>query len=119
MVVAGEPSGDMHAGCLVENLKKDLLDTHIYGMGGIEMKKAGVDILVDSSKLSVVGIFEILKHYPAIKKAFTKLKKSIEANPPDLLILTPIPQPMSILETIYADFDISFLHSGWYEKHFD
>ena len=92
MVVAGEPSGDMHAGCLVENLKKDLLDTHIYGMGGIEMKKAGVDILVDSSKLSVVGIFEILKHYPEIKKAFTKLKKSIEANPPDLLILIDYPE---------------------------
>ena len=92
MVVAGEPSGDMHAGCLIENLKKDLSDARIYGMGGVEMKKAGVDILVNSSKLSVVGIVEILKHYPAIKKAFTKLKKSIETEPPDLLILIDYPE---------------------------
>ena len=51
------------------------------------MKNTEAQILVDSSQLSVVGVFEILKIYPKLLKSLKIIKNSMISIKPDLLIL--------------------------------
>jgi lipid-A-disaccharide synthase len=60
-------------------------------MGAGNMRAAGVEILVDSSRLAVVGIIEVLTHYREIKAALRVLQKIIRTRRPDLLILIDYP----------------------------
>ncbi len=87
VIVAGEASGDAHAARLVTELKK--LDDSISfrGMGGDNLRKAGVNVFIDMTELAVVGLFEVLLKYRLIKAELNKLKQDIANNPPDLLIL--------------------------------
>ncbi len=59
-IMAGESSGDLYGARIAGELKKLNPDCDIKGMGGAKMKAAGVDILVDSTELGVVGIVEVL-----------------------------------------------------------
>ena len=54
LIVAGEASGDHHASRLVEELHKRDPSVHFAGIGGERMRKAGVEILVDSAEMAVV-----------------------------------------------------------------
>ena len=60
-------------------------------MGAGNMRAAGVEILVDSSRLAVVGITEVLTHYREIKAALRVLQEIIRTRRPDLLILIDYP----------------------------
>ena len=86
-IVAGEASGDLHAA----NLCKELLgiddSIQLQGMGGKNMREAGVDVLFDASKLAVVGIVEVLFKYRMIKGVLNQIEAHIKQSPPDLLIL--------------------------------
>ena len=87
VIVAGEASGDAHAARLVNELKK--LDDSICfrGMGGDNLRAAGVDVFIDMAEIAVVGFVEVLKKYNLIKAELNKLKQNITEQPPDLLIL--------------------------------
>ena len=45
LIVAGEPSGDLHASNLVSNLKSLKPDLEFFGIGGNLLKKAGFDVV--------------------------------------------------------------------------
>jgi lipid-A-disaccharide synthase len=91
MIVAGEASGDIYGADLAcEALKLDS-NLHFFGIGGARMREAGVETLVDSADMAVVGLIEVLKHFDVISAAFLKLKKILLNEPPDLLILIDYP----------------------------
>jgi lipid-A-disaccharide synthase len=87
VIVAGEASGDAHAARLVNELKKLDPSISFRGMGGDNLRKAGVNVFIDMTELAVVGIVEVLLKYKLIKAELSKLKQDIANNPPDLLIL--------------------------------
>ena len=91
MIVVGEASGDLHGAKLVSALKNILPHISCYGLGGENMKQAGVEIRVHASELSVVGLVEVLKHYPRLRGILTKMKLELKNNPPDLLVLIDSP----------------------------
>ena len=91
MVVAGEASGDLHGAHLVTALKKLIPNVNCYGLGGEMMHKAGVDIRVNVSELSVVGLIEVLKHYPRLRIVLNKMKRELQNDSPDLLVLIDSP----------------------------
>jgi lipid-A-disaccharide synthase len=68
LLSAGEASGDMYAARLATALE-NRLDVKIFGMGGPQMRAAGVDLVMDYDEVSVVGITEIMKHLPSLMKA--------------------------------------------------
>ncbi len=86
-IIAGEASGDLHASHLARKLLTLDPGLTLKGMGGDNMRRAGVDILIDASELAVVGLFEVLANYRTIKAALETLKQTITESPPDLLIL--------------------------------
>lgn len=85
MLVAGEPSGDAHAARLVNDLSENPIK--FYGMGGDKMQSAGVQLIKNINKMSVMGIFELITKLPYLYKILFKLKKTLKTHPPDLLIL--------------------------------
>ncbi len=87
VIVAGEVSGDAHAARLVEELKKIDDNISFRGMGGDQLRRAGVDVFIDMAKLSVMGFVEVLMKYTYIRSELNKLKQNISKQPPDLLIL--------------------------------
>jgi len=56
------------------------------------MAAAGVEILIPSSEMAVVGITEVLPRLARIRNAARLLKRILHASPPDLLILLDYPE---------------------------
>ena len=91
MIVAGEASGDIYGAGLIRTVAAEKPEVVFFGIGGMRMREAGCEILVDSADMAVVGLIEVLKHFKVIAAAFLKLKKILLNNPPDLLILIDYP----------------------------
>ena len=91
MVLTGEPSGDLHAGHLVREIKQ--INNHIYfsGIGGTHLEDQKVDLFYNISKLSAMGLTEVFMQFPQIKKAFDLFKKKLRVNTPNLIILVDYP----------------------------
>src|SRR5271169_1248476 len=90
LLSAGEASGDMYAARLAMALK-ERLDIHLFGMGGPQMRAAGVEIITDYSEVAVVGITEILRHLPSLLHAMDRIVTEAETQKPALAILTDFP----------------------------
>jgi len=90
LLSAGEASGDMYAARLATALRQRL-DVAIFGMGGPQMRAAGVEIITDYSEVSVVGITEVLKRLPSLFRAMRRLVDEAERRRPPLAILTDFP----------------------------
>ncbi len=91
MIVSGEASGDMHGARLVRAILDQDPDISFCGMGGSELRAAGVEILYDAHKLAVVGITEVISHLGDILAARRALIKRMRDNRPALLILIDYP----------------------------
>lgn len=90
LLSAGEASGDMYAARLATALKARF-DADIFGMGGPQMRSAGVDVVTDYSEVSVVGITEILSHLPSLIRAMRRLVSEARRRKPVFAILTDFP----------------------------
>ncbi|MBU1047401.1 MAG: lipid-A-disaccharide synthase [Candidatus Omnitrophica bacterium] len=91
MLIAGEPSGDLHGANLMRNLKKVDNSLDFIGAGGKKMEQEGLIGITDMDSLAVVGIKEIFGKYASLKQAFRRLTEIIENNKPDCLILIDYP----------------------------
>ncbi len=91
MIIAGEASGDMHAARMVRATLKIDSDISFFGIGGKDMRAAGVEILVDAAEMAVVGLVEVLKHYPRLSGVLKQMQRILHDDPPDLLILVDYP----------------------------
>src|SRR6267143_947209 len=90
LLSAGEASGDMYAARLATALKQRLA-VALFGMGGPQMRAAGFEIITDYSEVSVVGITEVLKRLPSLRRAMKHLVDEAERRRPPLAILTDFP----------------------------
>ncbi len=90
MLIAGEASGDMHGAKVVKALKKKT-DLKFVGIGSKALRKEGVQIVMDSHELSVVGITEVFSKLPHILRGIKTAKRTICRFKPDLLILIDFP----------------------------
>ncbi len=91
LIIAGEPSGDMHATKLVQELRQSQPTLQITAMGGEQLAAAGANIIVDCKELAVVGAVEILKVWRQIRNAFQKIKSHILEDKPKTVILVDYP----------------------------
>jgi lipid-A-disaccharide synthase len=90
LISAGEASGDMYAARLATALRARA-DVQLFGMGGSRMREAGVDLVADCSEVALVGIVEIAKKYPALRRVFKRLLNESARRKPRLAILTDFP----------------------------
>ena len=90
-IVAGEPSGDIHAAKLVSSLKIISPKTKFFGNGGDKMSESGVEIIHHINDLSVMGFIEVIKHLPKLLNILQSTVSSIKNIKPDRIILVDYP----------------------------
>lgn len=91
MVVAGEPSGDAHAASLVRELQQQA-DIDFFGATGPLMRDAGVETIVNSDELAIMGIVEVGRVFRKFLSAFRALKAAAIERSPDAVILVDWPE---------------------------
>jgi lipid-A-disaccharide synthase len=91
LVSAGEASGDYYAALLVHELRRRWPECDFFGCAGPNLRQAGVQPVIHSEDLSVVGIVEVLGHLPRIWRRFRELIRAAAERKPDLAILTDSP----------------------------
>ncbi len=91
LIIAGEASGDLHGANLVREIRQQDCSIAFYGVGSRQMKEAGVQLLADASEISVVGATEVLTHLRPIYQVFSRLRRFLDEDRPDLLILIDFP----------------------------
>ena len=91
MIIAGEVSGDMHAAGLVNAIKKHAPDITFFGIGGDEMRSAGVEVLYHVSDMAVMGFSEVLHRLPFFRRVFHAMVRLVKERRPDAVILVDYP----------------------------
>ena len=90
-ISAGEASGDLYASRVVEALRARYPDAEFFGCAGPRMQALGVRAVVDSRSIAVAGLVEVVAHIPRIWGEFRKLCRAIQAERPDIAVLTDSP----------------------------
>jgi lipid-A-disaccharide synthase len=85
-LVAGETSGDLLAGLLLDGLLARWPGLQSMGIGGPQMVKRGLNAWWPSDKLAVRGFVEVLRHYREIVGIREQLKQRLLREPPDVFI---------------------------------
>ena len=84
-IITGEYSGDKHASDIVRELKTQTSDIEIEAIGGENLKKSGVNLFSDHSKMSSVGISpQIIWDHLNLGKRTVKYLKQYN---PDIVLL--------------------------------
>ncbi|MBI5549267.1 MAG: lipid-A-disaccharide synthase [Deltaproteobacteria bacterium] len=91
LIVAGEASGDAHAGALMRELSGRLPRARFFGMGGVHMREAGLEALFDAREISVMGLVEVLPKLWRILQVLRSLTRAAEERLPRLAILVDVP----------------------------
>jgi len=94
MFVAGEPSGDAHAASLVRALRQvdPEAEWRFSGATGPLLRAAGVQPVVSSDDLAIMGIMEVGRVFGKFWRAFKLLKQAAIGNKPDAVILVDWPE---------------------------
>ena len=91
LVSAGEASGDLYASALVGRLRELHPGAEFFGCAGPRMRSLGVESVVRSESLSVVGLVEVVRHIPRIYGEFRKLVRAARDRKPHVALLTDSP----------------------------
>lgn len=111
-LIAGEPSGDKLGAALIDGLDAILEQpADFIGVAGPRMITRGMDSLFAMQELSVMGIVEILKQYPRLKRRLDETADYIIAQNPDVLITIDAPEfSLRLAKIIHSKSDIPTVH---------
>ena len=90
-IIAGEASGDLIGGRLAQCLRSIEPDVVLAGIGGECMRDAGVRLWDDPTRLSTVGLAEVLLNLRSYKRLFDATLKAIVDMRPDVVVLIDYP----------------------------
>jgi lipid-A-disaccharide synthase len=91
MIVAAEASSSLYAQRLLEMWKQEGQEIHAFGIGSREMENLGFEILGRSEELAVVGLQEVMAHFPLIRKTFKSLLYEAQKRRPAFVLLLDYP----------------------------
>ena len=90
-LVACEASGDLHGAHLIDEIRKLAPDTVFCGVGGAKMEATGMQIFHDMTKISALGLGDVLRNYFKYLKIFNGTLENIRREKPDAVILIDSP----------------------------
>lgn len=89
---AGEPSGDLHASVLIDELKKkDAEATFTFLGGDLMARAAGYAPVIHYSRMAFMGFSEVLRNLKTIGENFKMAKVSLKGSGAEALILVDYP----------------------------
>ena len=109
-IVAGESSGDQLGSEVIDALRQRWPDIRFVGVGGPQMRAAGVECLYDSSEISIVGLDGLAQHVFRILSIRKSLIRHFLRDPPDLFIGIDVPDFNLRLEKVLKLAGIKTIH---------
>ena len=91
LIITGEDSGDLYGGNLAREIKKLSPDINISGVGGRQMRSAGVDIFCDVSDISVVGFWEVIEKLGLIRRLYKQVVERLDSGNVKGIVLIDYP----------------------------
>jgi len=91
MVVAGEVSGDIHAGNMLAELHRNNQEIRAFGVGGERLAAAGLDLVASTDELAHMGLVEVLRELPRIRQVMRGLVAEAERRAPAVAVLVDSP----------------------------
>lgn len=91
LVMAGEPSGDLHGGRVIEALRARFPEAAITAVGGPRMAATGARLLRDIDDFAAMGFVEIVHKIPAHLALFNRLRHDFDAGRYDIVITIDYP----------------------------
>lgn len=91
MVIAGEISGDMHAAAVVRAIRRRDPAVIVFGIGGDELRQAGMELFYDTRQMGVLGVTEVVLKYRFFRKVFNHMLALVRERRPDLALLVDYP----------------------------
>ena len=91
LLSAGEASGDTYGSQLIESLHQLAPSSTFFGMGGEKMRTSGAELLIHANEVAVVGLVEVVRHLPDIRRRFKHLVAEAAKRKPDAAILIDFP----------------------------
>ncbi|MCE9634988.1 MAG: lipid-A-disaccharide synthase [Planctomycetes bacterium] len=85
-LVAGEPSGDLHASNLALALRRRVPGVQLEGIGGPKMAAAGVAIVRDLVSDPVMGVWPVVRRTPDFFRLYRDLLVRFDTCPPDVVV---------------------------------
>ena len=86
VIVTGEVSGDLIGAAIATALLAKDSATQLYAMGGQELKRAGAEIIQDSTELAIMGFSSLPKKVLHIRGVYQNMCAAIERIKPDVII---------------------------------
>ncbi|MFA7254968.1 MAG: lipid-A-disaccharide synthase [Candidatus Omnitrophota bacterium] len=90
-LVACEASGDLHGAHLISEIQRLMPGTQFCGVGGAKMQAAGMQVFHDMTKISALGLGDVLRNYFKYLKIFNETLANIRREKPDAIILIDSP----------------------------
>ncbi|MBW2725579.1 MAG: lipid-A-disaccharide synthase, partial [Deltaproteobacteria bacterium] len=87
LISAGDASGDLHAAEFVRAFRAQHPDARILGLGGDEMRRAGVELVVHQRDLAVGGLLELGRSLAKIVSTWRAMVRVLARANPDLVVL--------------------------------
>lgn len=109
-IVAGELSGDRLGAGLIRALQARIPGVEIAGVAGPGMAAAGAVSWYPASELSVMGLAEVVRHLPRLRRIMTDLRQRLLADPPDIFIGIDAPDFNLRLEPALKAAGIPVIH---------
>lgn len=109
-MVAGEPSGDTLGAHLIKALRAHCPDARFTGIGGPKMQAAGFETMYPMDKLAVLGLVEVLRHFPELLRIRSQLTARLLREPPSVFIGIDSPDFNLDLEVRLKEAGIPTVH---------
>lgn len=90
-LLAGEHSGDALGGPLMAAMKVVRPDVVFDGVGGPLMAVEGLKSIRPMEEFCVMGLVEVVKHYPRLRRLGFEIIAHIEATQPDVVVTIDLP----------------------------
>lgn len=90
-LIAGEASGDLLGGGLMQALRQAAPAVDFRGIGGQAMEAEGLQSLFPLEELAVMGFLPVLRHLPLLLRRIAEAADSVIAAKPDALVIIDSP----------------------------
>ncbi|MFC1567725.1 lipid-A-disaccharide synthase [Pseudomonadota bacterium] len=110
LICAGEASGDLHASAVIASMLRDNPEHTFFGVAGPAMRQAGCHAIHQMDELNVMGIGDVIRALPRIRRVEASLCQWAEENRPALAILVDFPGFNMRLGRKLKAMDVPVLH---------
>jgi lipid-A-disaccharide synthase len=110
LFVAGEASGDLHAAGVARELVSRGAPFRLTGIGGDQMKAAGVELIEHTGNLAVMGFVEVLEYIPKHLSLLRDIKRRLRSGNVAAVVLIDYPDFNMMVASASAEIGVPVLY---------